>query len=317
MDSKFNLLSFSTSWNWRNAKTGKEIIDQIKDLGFNTVELNYKVKKEMLEDIFPMIESEYIKVSSVHNVFPDIENSLFDTDSLLLSYPNKELRKKSVELTQNTIDYGEKLGAKVVVIHPGVVPVSPKVNYDVRLKQLYNDGKKDSYEYRKLFDEMMEFRSLRSDKYTELIKESLEEICEYVVKKGYKIRVGIENRPICTQIPDFREATYLLDELKGYPIYFWYDIGHGNVLDHLGMFDNKKELIKIKDRIIGMHIHDTIGVNDHLAPYAKSNNLDEYIDIIKDIPIKVLELGVKNHKEDIIKGTTIFHNKLIEAMGRK
>jgi hypothetical protein len=43
-----------------------------------------------------------------------------------------------------------------------------------------------------------------------------------------------------------------------------------------------------------MHIHDTQGIDDHWAPYQKTYDLDAYLDLIADVPLKVLELGAKN-----------------------
>ena len=52
--------------------SGRELIEEIKQLGFHYVELNYNIKQEHLETIEPMIEQGEIGISSVHNVFPHI-----------------------------------------------------------------------------------------------------------------------------------------------------------------------------------------------------------------------------------------------------
>ncbi len=142
-------------------------------------------------------------------------------------------------------------------------------------------------------------------------------MCDYIYKKNYKIYLGIENRAMCHQIPDFYEAHYLTQMLKDSPVYFWYDIGHGIMMDNLGMFNNLNELKKMKDRIIGIHIHDAIGMHDHMCPYIHSNYIDNFIDVIKDVPIKVLELGADNTTEDIMRGIGILHNKIETALEMK
>ena len=314
MVSNFELFSFSTSWNWRHGNNGKKLMDEIKALGFNQVELNYKISKETLETIVPMVEKGEISVSSVHNVFPETKDPDYDTDSLLLGYDDPVKRKRAVELTKGSVDYGAELGAKVVVIHPGEVPVSKDRHFDVLLKTLYREGNKDSSEYRKLYTEMINYREENSRKYVDYIQESLIEICEYIQKKNYKIKLGIENRAMCHQIPVFSEMEYLLDRLTGLPVYFWYDMGHGMMMSNLGMF-NHLDVYKMKDKIIGVHIHDAIGVDDHWTPYLLSSNIDNYIDLIKDVPVKVLELGVKNQPEDIIKGVEVLDKKVKAALG--
>jgi sugar phosphate isomerase/epimerase len=310
LEAKFKGLSFSTSWNWRLAKTGNELIDQIMALGFDTVELNYKVTQQMYSEIYDRVERKEVTISSVHNVFPFIEDKDYDTDSQLLGYKDKDKRQKALEYTKRTIHYAAMLGAKAVVIHPGEVPVEPERNYDRLLKNLYQEGKKEDREYKVLFDEMLEYRNRQNMSYISLIKDSLEELNNYIEQKNYNICLGIENRAMCCQIPDFKEANFLLEQLKGLPVYFWYDIGHGIMMENLGLFCNIEEAYKIKDKIIGVHIHDAQGVDDHFAPYTFEDNLDKFIDIIKEVPIKVLELGVKNKSEDIIRGTKMLYRKL-------
>lgn len=310
MEAKFNGLSFSTSWNWRLAKTGNELMDQIMALGFDTVELNYKVTEQMYKEIYDRVQRKEITISSVHNVFPFTEDKDYDTDSQLLGYKDKQKRQKAIQYTKKTIDYGVRLGAKAVVIHPGEVPVEAERNYDKLLKNLYREGKKETREYKALFNQMLEYRNSQNMSYVAIIKESLEELNNYIEQKNYNICLGIENRAMCCQIPDFKEANFLLEQLEGLPIYFWYDIGHGVMMENLGLFCNIEEAYKIKDKVIGVHIHDAQGVDDHFAPYTFGDNLDKFIDIIKGAPIKVLELGVKNKSEDIIRGTEMLYRKL-------
>lgn len=310
MEPIFDLFSFSSTWNGHNNSSGAVLMEEIRALGFKKVELNYKISEEKLATILPMLENDVIEVTSVHNVFPRVDDPAYDTDSLLLGYPDSEKRKKSISLTKRSVDYAAMLGAKAVVIHPGEVPINEKGCYDVLLKELYRLGKKDTEQYKRLFNEMMHYREKNSMKYVELIRQSLEEISEYIIKKNYKVVLGIENRAMCHQIPDFKEAHYLLNQLEGCPVYFWYDIGHGMVLDNIGMFNNLKEVYQIKDRIIGLHIHDAVGVSDHWTPYIHSNNMDRFVDLIKDIPVKVLELGGKNKPEEIKKGVAMLYEKL-------
>jgi sugar phosphate isomerase/epimerase len=297
-------------WNYMKSSHGAELLHQILDLGFHKVELNYRISREMLATMEPMIAKGRIGVSSIHNVFPRVDDPAFDTDSLLLGYPDPELRRMAVELTKQSVDYAQRLGAAVVVIHPGEIPVSEVDHYDRSLKQLYRGGKKDTPEYAKLFAEMLDYRSQRSPCHVELIRQSLTEICEYIGRKNYAVKLGIENRAMCHQIPDFNEAGQLLEALRELPVYFWYDIGHGLVLENLGLFNNLAGVLGLVDQTIGIHIHDAIGVEDHWAPYLHSNHLDDFLGLIAKIPVKVLELGAKNSAADIDKGVTILCDKL-------
>lgn len=46
---------------------GRELVEEIRQLGFSRVELNYNIAREMLTTIEPMIERGKIGISSVYN----------------------------------------------------------------------------------------------------------------------------------------------------------------------------------------------------------------------------------------------------------
>jgi len=303
------IFSCSTSWNADRHVNGREMINEIKSLGFEKVELNYEVREEMLQDILDMQQKGEIEITSIHNVFPRIYDSSFGTDSLLLGYEDREMREKSIQLTINTVEHAVRFNAKAVVIHPGEVPV-PK-DYNRMLEELIVQGKKDTKEYRVLFNEMLEYREANAPRYVKLIGDSLYEICGYIERKGYEVALGIENRTMCHQIPVFHEVHTLLERLEGLPVYFWYDIGHGILQEQIGMFDNIQGAKSLKEKIIGVHIHDVDVVKDHLCPFILNDSFSCYMEIVKDVPIKVLELSSKKcRKEDVI----ISLKRLTEAL---
>lgn len=303
-----DIFSLSTAWNISRHKTGRGLIEELKTTGFNKIELNYHVTREMAEEIMPLVDRGEIEITSIHNVFPKVFDDEYGTDSLLLGYPDPDKRKKSINLTIGSVEYAARFNARTVVIHPGEIPVPQ--NYNMLLENLIMQGKKNSPEYIALYSEMLEVREAGSPKYVELIRQSLESVCEYIAKKGYNIALGLENRTRCYQIPVFHEVHTLLDGLKGLPVYFWYDVGHGMLLEQLGMFDNHKDAAALKNRTIGMHIHDIIGCSDHFCPYQFSDKLDKYLDIIREVPIKVFEVGRSCNAEDIRKSAEILAGKL-------
>ena len=306
--------SFSTSWNWRNGlfygKTGRELVDEIMALGFHKVELNYRITEEMVHSLLPLVEEGVLSVPSVHNVFPNVQDDTYDTDSLLLGYPDAGKRQVAIELTKMSVDWAHRLNSRAVVIHPGAVELPENRHYDVELKELYRKGKKDSPEYKALFQEMLDYRDKHKAPHLERIKRSLEEIGEYISKRGWDITLGIENRAMCHQIPVFDEVLWLLDGLKGCPVGFWYDIGHGVMMESLGLFNNLEVVDRLKEHICGIHVHDALGVDDHFSPYTQSDVLDDFLDLLNDESIiKVLELGKKNSREDILRGVKLLDEK--------
>lgn len=294
-----DMLSISTCWNVGRHSSGKAMVEELKSLGFSRVELNYNVTKEMADEIAEMVEAGEITISSVHNVFPYNEIKEFHTDSLLLGHPDRKSRDEAIEVTFNSVEQAQRFNAKAVVIHAGEVPLSR--DYNSLLTQMLAEGHKNTSFYKNLFDEFMREREKNEPKYIELIRQSLEAICEAMGKKGYRTALGLENRMSCHQISLFHDAQILIDALKEYPVYFWFDIGHGMLLENMGMFSSLEEATKLKDKIIGVHIHDTKGTIDHLCPFVHGNGLEAYMELIRGIPIKVVELAEKRNTAGEVK----------------
>jgi len=303
--------SFSTCWNIKKHSNGRDMIKEIKQMGFSRVELNYNVTKEMLASIRPMVENGDIQISSVHNVFPFIDDKDYDTDSVMLGFSETEKREKAVKLLIESVEYAEELGAKGVVVHPGEVPFS--YNIDSKLKQLYHSVGKDSAEYQGLWNQMLEKRQLEAVGYVKRIEQSLEEVAEYIAHKQYDVGIGIETRSRCYQIPSLHEANQIITNLAGAPIYLWYDIGHAMMMERMGLYHCLDQMDKLKDKILGVHIHETVELSDHWCPYIHSNDqhyFDQFLEIIDAAQIKVYELKAKCTPDEINQSHALLENKL-------
>ncbi|WP_226000197.1 sugar phosphate isomerase/epimerase family protein [Paenibacillus sp. BJ-4] len=303
--------SFSTCWNIKKHTVGRELIEEIRELGFSRVELNYNITREMLTTIEPMIERGEIGISSVHNTFPHTPDPDYGTDSVLLGFDDETKRKRAIELLVQSAEYAHRYGAKAVVVHPGEVPFP----YDIsgELEVIYHEQGRDSAAYQTLWAQMLERRNSLSGHYAQRIRDSLEEVCDRIVSKGYDVAIGIETRSRCYQMPTLQEAKTIIDDLKGAPVYLWYDIGHGMIMDRMGLYDNAKEANEMIDYILGVHIHETIGLSDHWCPYIHSGDLeffDRFVNIIRQAPIKVYELKAACQPEDIERSHELLTNKI-------
>lgn len=303
--------SFSTCWNIKRHTVGGEMVEEIRSLGFRQVELNYNVTGELLATIEPMIERGEIGVSSVHNTFPHVADPDYGTDSVLLGFDDEEKRKRAIDLLVRSAEYADRYGAKAVVVHPGEVPFDYNIDYE--LKGIYNEQGRDSDAYRKLWQEMLERRESLSDHYLRRIRDSLEEACERISAKGWNVAIGIETRSRCYQMPTLREAKTVIDWMKGAPVGLWYDFGHGMMMERMGLFDNAQDIDLIKDSVVGVHIHETIGLSDHWCPYVHSGDrayFDRFLPIIAAAPVKVYELKAACKPEEIEESHDLLTAKL-------
>ncbi|WP_105614619.1 sugar phosphate isomerase/epimerase family protein [Vallitalea okinawensis] len=305
-----NNFSCSSSWNVHKAEmkdfSGYDMLKEIKELGFNQVELNYNVTEQMIREMYPLIESGQMTVSSLHNVCPKASPE-FGPSSVFLGFEDNDKRRQAIEYTIRTVEYANRLDAEAIVIHSSKVIVCPEDDgyYNDKLRRVYlNDGV-ESQAYSQLFEEAISLRQRFNLVHTELIINSLEEICNYMAKKNIHVKLGLENRANYHEIPNSDEYEMIFTGLQGAPVYMWYDIGHGEMLDRLKTFDGHKVLEKYKDKLLGVHIHDlNENFEDHFAPYTKSNVLDNYLEYIHTAQIKVLELCQYNTPEMIKSGVS-------------
>ncbi|MEJ8304302.1 sugar phosphate isomerase/epimerase family protein [Saccharibacillus sacchari] len=303
--------SFSTCWNIRRQPGGRAMIEEIAELGFRRVELNYNVTTEMLKEIEPMIERGEIGISSVHNTFPHTPDPDYGTDSVLLGFEDETRRRKAVELLVGSAEYAHRYGAKAVVVHPGEVPIA---HADVKqLEKLYHENGRESDVYRTAWAAFIERRESEADSYIKRIIASLDEVGNLAASKGLDVRFGIETRSRPNQMPTLAEAKTIIDALKGAPVGIWYDTGHAIMMDRLGLYDSVGEMEGLMDHIVGVHIHETIGLSDHWCPYVHSGDsrfYDAYLPMIERAGVKVYELKAACEPHQIHESHRLLLEKL-------
>ncbi|MBW4085095.1 sugar phosphate isomerase/epimerase [Paenibacillus sp. S150] len=283
--------SFSTCWNIKRQPAGDAMLREIRGLGFRRVELNYNVTEAMLAAIEPMIERGEIGISSVHNTFPHVPDPDYGTDSVLLGFEDKEKRQRAVDLLIRSAEYARRYGGEAVVVHPGEVPFPNDISKE--LEQIYSGQGRDSEAYRSKWAELLERREAYSAGYVQTIIESLDEVCNRAASQGLHVRFGIETRSRPQQLPTLAEAKTIIGALKGAPVGIWYDTGHAIMMDRLGLYDSVGEMEGLMEDIVGVHIHEAIGLSDHWCPYVNSGNTDfydAYLPMIERAQVKVYEL---------------------------
>ena len=192
----------------------------------------------------------------------------------MLGFDDPDKRRRSVELLIQSIDYAHRYGAKAVVVHPGEVPFA--YNIDEELKRLYRETARTPSLTGLCGRKCWSSAKKASPIYTKRIVESLDQVSEYIARKGYSIAIGIETRSRCYQMPSLQEAKNICERLMGSPVYLWYDIGHAMMMDRMGLYDNLKELQDVEKYIYGVHIHETLELSDHWCPYVHSK--EHYFD---------------------------------------
>ncbi len=246
------------NWN-REHMTLNQFLDIGRELGFARFELNHQIPQE----VFDQIDFNRFSIGGLHNPCPAVSpmKELEAEDRLLTSLDEK-LRQSGMDVLKSTIETAWRLGARNVVIHSGWV-VGNNIQ-DRTLWQLFEEGKQHTPEYSELKHKIIADRSERGKPHLEQLIKSYAEIVKFA--KGTNLMLGIENLMHYYELPNFEEMHILMDTFTQPWIGWQLDTGHLQIQQNIGLDSMQTWLEAFGDRMVGIHLHDVIGITDHLAP---------------------------------------------------
>lgn len=305
-------LALSTAWNSFRYTHADDLLREIKNLGFEAIELGFSLTAAMVYEIEALISQEGIKVVSLHNYCPipdglKIAEALPDCYSM--SSLDEEIRRKAIKYSKITIDTAQRLNAQAIVMHCGRVDIPDSTR---ELANLFNQGLKDSNKYNLLKDKALQERNKFYKPYLKNTLKSLEELNNYAENKN--VLLGIENRFYVQEIPSFEEIGLILNNFRGSNIFYWHDTGHAQVLDNLGFNPHCEYLDAYSDYMVGVHLHNCIATSDHRAPHLGEIDFNLLNPYLRKETLKVIEAHHPSSSQDLIKSKkfleVIFNGKL-------
>lgn len=256
--------ALSTAWNAQRHAGGRDIVEEIRALGIDKIELNFTLTKDIVREIHDLKGQGLIDVVGLHNFCPipdGLPRSEASPDYFSLSSLDEAERKRAISQTCRTIDAAREIKAKVVIIHAGKVEMDQNPR---ALIKLYEKRAKETRYYEMVKKALVEERSLKEAKFLTHAIRSLTELSDYSRKS--EVLLGIENRYHMHEIPSLDEMGVILDHFEGSNIFYWHDVGHAQVLENLGICKHKDYLDRFGAKMIGFHLHDVVGMDDHRAP---------------------------------------------------
>jgi len=291
--------ALSTSWNASRHKNGKEMIFEIEQLGFDTVELSFNLGPIMVSQVSELVEKGQVKVSSVHNYCPipqgfSREEALPDCFSM--SSLDETERRNSLKYTKLSIDAAVNLNAKAVVLHCGRVEIKDRTRDLINLCGLNNKG---TPEFVSLREDIVSERNNLAGKYFEKALLSLDELNAYAKKRD--ILLGVETRFYYREIPSFEEIGLILKKFHGSNVFYWHDTGHAQLMENLGLRKHLDFLNSYATSMLGIHLHDITGCRDHQAPSSGELDFKILLPYLKEDTIKVIEAHYPSTPQEILK----------------
>jgi len=303
------VIGLSTAWlTEREGITAQDIVRQIVDLGFEMVELDYRIRETLYREMKSLILKEELKVMSIHNFFPlpdDAHLRRANGDRFLLSSPDRGERDLAIQMTIRTIECAQDIGAAAVVLHLGKVDMKAENGH---LFDLFNHQRLDHPEGHLFLEGKLKERRERREPYLESVFFSLDRLNREAEKRG--ILLGVENRYYYHEIPDFEEIGIIMDRFSEGSIRYWHDMGHAYVLERLGIIEPGSLLRSYAPLNAGVHIHDAIGIDDHRAPGTGEIDFAGQKDWLLSVPIKILEVHKKSDRLEVINA-----RKMLKRIG--
>jgi sugar phosphate isomerase/epimerase len=273
-----------------------EFVGRIKDLGFERVELNHALSRDIVEEFRSLRFEGQLDISSVHAPCPRWE--ITDGPPPEISALDNAVRATAVGVIKRTIDLAVEVAAEAVIVHSGRVEMN--FNLEAGLRRLYNDGKLYSHEYEVTKDAFISARSAAKDNYVSATLKSLTEIATYAAERG--MRIGLENRYHYYEIPLPDELRTFLQELDSSTIFYWHDFGHAHTLAALGLVSTDSWLPEFHNSLLGMHIHDAVGLQDHRAAGLGDVDFASAKPWVPANAVRVCEFDQRISEEDVSSG---------------
>lgn len=241
------------------------MVEQIKEMGFDKIELNFTLTSKDICDIISIKDKEGIEITSLHNFCPipeGVNPKKASPDYYSLSSLDESERKKAIDATKITIETARRLNAPAVILHLGKIEIRDRTR---ELAAILDD----KANYKRVKKSMVEERAQRASFYFVKALKSVEELLGFAKKEG--IKLGIENRYYYNEIPSVDEMEILLNRFNDGYIGYWHDTGHAQIFQNIGLFDHKKGYLdRLASKMIGVHLHDVAGTDDHRAPLQGS-----------------------------------------------
>jgi len=281
--------------------TWKEIKEKVYQLGLNSVELNADIPIEWFEEIQKDVAENKIKILSLHNFCPSVENipqGKYGFNVFSLTSADEQEHNLAIKYTLRTIDYAELVNSNIVVLHLGEIETQPSATEVYKTALEYG---LTSEIYQKYKQSLLLSREKNKQKFFSLLKKTLDNILPYAENK--KVNLCIETRFFPNEIPNFEEFAEIFEYYKSNYLRYWHDFGHVEIQTNLGFEKGHKRFFDTYNNyLMGYHIHGVKNLVDHYAPSSETQ--PDYKELLKyqEDKIYTLEIHPKENFDNLING---------------
>jgi sugar phosphate isomerase/epimerase len=251
-------MSTMYSQRWQDRDDLSPFFNLGKKMGFGSFELSHIVTSAALDALDPGAA----RIVSVHHPCP--AGTISGEDQLTSA--DRDCRRRAEQGLRRSMHTARRVEAEAVVLHLG-----PAGATDSGIRQLafellsrYQAGQRSSERYGDLLERISERLDRCEPEIMEKAAASLRSLAEEAASLG--IRLGLETAYYPYELPRPVAMGQLLDYVGNPSLGAWLDTGHVAAQENLGLqtFDEWQRVVG--GRWIGAHLHDIVGVRDHLVP---------------------------------------------------
>lgn len=282
------MYSLSSCWNSGRHTCGRQMLHEIRSLGFQYAELSHGIRLGLLPGIIEAVEAGEIRISSLHNFCPLPIGIHYPAPNLFkFTALDRRERDNAWKHTLKTLDTAARLNAPLVVLHMGAVEMR---DYTDRLLEMVEAGKRETPKYEKLLTEALQKRESRKEPHLEVAYAFLRALAKEASSRG--VQLAIENREAIEEIPFESDFHLFFREFPEPGIGYWHDTGHGQIKENLGLIHHAMHVGGLAGRLLGFHIHD-VGFpgRDHMVPGTGTIDFAAIKPYVRPEHTKVLELS--------------------------
>lgn len=289
-------LALSTMWWGEEDRDLSGWARRTRDIGLAAVELEYRRSASSLPSLRRALEDWGLSVGSLHAPFPHPEAEGDPLHLADLSAEDEEARRYAEHLVARTLEEAARWGAGVVVLHAGNIRSLRPLEGE--LAALYRAGRKDG-EFQRLREELHRARLVEAPRRLEWVRQALGRLAGRARDLG--VVIALENRADYRDLPSPEEMGMLLEEF-GPDVGFWYDVGHAYRLEALGFYPQEVWLQLYGDRLVGIHLHDSLGLGDHRPPGMGEIPFGRLVPFLPAQGRRVLEVQKGYRPEELSQG---------------
>jgi len=274
---------------------GKAFAQFAAEAGYEAIEISHSTRPEKLQQI---VYAAILPVVSVHQPAPWVEHhdGRGNSKCNIASVDGAE-RDAAVAYAKESVRWASQLGAQRVVVHLGSVTDEEMFEEEFRMRRMFDGGEASDPEFAALRERAIERRKREAGPYVEAARQSLLELVRFAEPLG--VAIGLENRYHFHEIPHPVEYDFLLEGLVNEQAGYWHDTGHAEVLHRLGFIDRHEWLARNRQRCIGAHLHDVLGIGDHRAPGDGDVEWGYIVEGLQHLPRYTLEINQHQPDEQV------------------